>query len=74
MRSKYRNPKDLAIALKDQIDLYQEDLMEYNKLKERIIKMAKSSHDVFYKNEHIANNIVEVLGEDRLKIVKEILG
>ncbi|WP_297522770.1 TIGR04540 family protein [uncultured Clostridium sp.] len=74
MRAKYRNPKELAIALKDQIDLYQENLMEFDKLKMRIEKIAKSSNDVFYKNNHIAPKIVEVLGDDRLAIVDEILG
>ncbi|MGL4760935.1 MAG: TIGR04540 family protein [Sarcina sp.] len=73
MRARYRNPKELAIAVKDQIDLYQENLMEYDKLKVRIVKIAKSSEDVFYKNEHIAPKLVEVLGEDRLAIIKEIL-
>lgn len=73
MRARYRNPKDLAIALKDQIDLYQENLMEFDKLKERIIRISKTSDDVFYKNEHISQKIVQVLGEERMEIVKEIL-
>lgn len=73
MRARYRNPKDLAIALKDQIDLYQENLMEYDKLKTRIIRIAKESNDVFYKNGNIAPKIVEALGEERLQIIKEIL-
>lgn len=73
MRARYRNPKDLAIALKDQIDLYQENLMEYDKLKERIIRIAKESSDVFYKNESIAPKIISTLGEERLQIIKEIL-
>ncbi|MGL5634991.1 MAG: TIGR04540 family protein [Sarcina sp.] len=73
MRARYRNPKDLAIAVKDQIDLYQDGLMEYEKLKERIIKIAKESHDVLYKNDHMSHKIVDVLGEERLGIIKEIL-
>lgn len=74
MRARYKNPKDLAIALKDQIDLYQDDLMEYEKLKTRIIRITTESSDVFYKNENIASKIVEVLGESRLEIIREILG
>ena len=73
MRARYRNPKELAVALKDQIDLFQENLMEYDKLKVRIVRIAKESNDVFYKNEHIAPKLIEVLGEDRLAIIKEIL-
>ncbi|MGL4453699.1 MAG: TIGR04540 family protein [Sarcina sp.] len=73
MRARYRNPKELAIAVKDQIDLYQDNLMEFDKLKARIIRIAKESNDVFYKNDHIAPKIVEALGEERLAIVKEIL-
>lgn len=73
MRARYRNPKELAIAVKDQIDLYQENLMEFDKLKARVIRIAKESNDVFYKNNHIAPKVVEVLGEERLAIVKEIL-
>lgn len=73
MRARYRNPKELAIAVKDQIDLYQENLMEFDRLKARVIRIAKESNDVFYKNNHIAPKVVEVLGEERLAIVKEIL-
>lgn len=73
MRARYRNPKELAIAVKDQIDLYQENLMEFDKLKARVIRIAKESNDIFYKNNHIAPKVIEILGEERLAIVKEIL-
>ena len=32
MRAVYRNPKELATKLKDVVDLYQDDLLSYEKL------------------------------------------
>ena len=73
MRAVYRNPKELATAVKDIIDLYQDDLMTYEKLCEKIKRIAESNEDRFYKNGKIDGKLAQVLGEDRIGIVNNIL-
>lgn len=73
MRSVYRNPKELATAVKDLIDLYQDDLMTYEKLEDKISKISEANEERFFKNDKIDNNLVRVLGEERLEIVNKIL-
>lgn len=73
MRSVYRNPKELATAVKDLIDLYQDDLMTYEKLEDKISKISVANEERFFKNDKIDNNLVRVLGEERLEIVNKIL-
>ena len=73
MRSVYRNPKELATAVKDLVDLYQDSLMTYEKLKDKISKMSEANGDRFIKNNKIDNNLALVLGEERLEVVNKIL-
>lgn len=73
MRAKYKNPKDLAICLKDHVDLYQDSLMDYEKLKVKVVKIISSSEEIFYKNGHINAKIAEVLEDSRIKIINQIL-
>ena len=42
MRAVYRNPKELATKLKDLVDLYQDDLLAYEKLEATIVTMIKA--------------------------------
>ena len=72
MRSVYKNPKELATAVKDLIDLYLDDLMTYEKLTNKITRISENNEDRFYKNGKIDNKLATVLGEDRLKIVNQI--
>lgn len=74
MRAVYRNPKELATAVKDLVDLYQDDLMTYEKLSEKIKRISESNEDRFFKNGKLDNKLAMVLGEDRIKIINEILG
>ena len=69
MRSVYKNPKELATAVKDLID----DLMTYERLTDKITRISENNEDRFYKNGKIDNKLATVLGEDRLKIVNQIL-
>lgn len=73
MRSVYRNPKELATAVKDLIDLYQEDLMSYEKLEDKIFKISESNGERFFKNNKLDNNLASVLGEERIKIINDIV-
>ena len=73
MRSVYKNPKELATAVKDLIDLYLDDLMTYERLTDKITRISENNEDRFYKNSKIDNKLAKVLGENRLKIVNQIL-
>lgn len=73
MRSVYKNPKELATAVKDLIDLYLDDLMTYEKLSEKVTRISENNGDRFYKNGKIDNKLAGVLGNDRLEIVNQIL-
>ena len=43
MRAVYKNPKELATCLKDLIDLYLDDLMTYEKLTVKILKIVDAN-------------------------------
>lgn len=73
MRSVYRNPKELATAVKDLVDLYNDDLMTYEKLQDKILKISEANEERFFKNDKIEGNLVRVLGEERLEIINKIL-
>ena len=73
MRAVYRNPKELATAVKDLVDLYQDDLMTYEKLCEKIKRIAEANQDRFIKNGKIENKLAMVLGDERIDIINEIL-
>ncbi len=71
MRAVYKNPRELATCLKDLVDLYQDDLMSYEKLTEKILKMVDANE--VYKNGHIERKLLGVLGEDREDIINKIV-
>lgn len=73
MRTLYKNPKELATCLKDLVDLYMEDLMTYEKLEEKIVKIVHANQDRFYKNGIIDIKISNTLGDLRMDILNKIL-
>lgn len=73
MRTLYKNPKELATCLKDLVDLYMEDLMPYEKLEEKIVKIVHANQDRFYKNGIIDIKISNTLGDLRMDILNKIL-
>ena len=73
MRAVYKNPKELATAVKDLVDLYQDDLMTFEKMASKIIKIAEANEERFYKNGKLDNNLVYVLGEERVEFVYKAL-
>ena len=50
MRVSYRNPKELATAVKDAIDTYLEDLMSYEDLEKKILKMIEVNEERLVRN------------------------
>lgn len=73
MRVTYKNPKELAKCLKDQIDEYLDDIMEYEKLKGKVIRIVEANEERFYKNGKVENKIANVLGGERIEIINKIL-
>ncbi|MBU3100419.1 MULTISPECIES: TIGR04540 family protein [Clostridium] len=73
MRKIYKNPKELGTCLKDLVDFYLDDVIEYNKLKEKIIILANANEDKLSKEGSIPIKISNILGESRVAIIKKIL-
>ena len=72
MRTVYKNPKELATFLKDSVDSYLENLISYEKLEERIIKVINSNEDRVYKNGMMSSQLIKVLGDSRTEIINKI--
>ena len=73
MRVSYRNPKELATAVKDAIDTYLEDLMSYEDLEKNILKMIEVNEERLVKNGNVDRKVSLVLGEDRVEIINKII-
>lgn len=73
MRVSYRNPKELATAVKDAIDTYLEDLMSYENLEKKILKMIEVNEERLVKNGNVDRKVSLVLGEDRVEIINKII-
>ncbi|MBD7910682.1 MULTISPECIES: TIGR04540 family protein [Clostridium] len=71
MRAVYKNPRELATCLKDLVDLYLDDLMSYEKLTEKILKIVDANE--VYKNGHIESKLLIVLGAEREEIINKIV-
>lgn len=72
MRLVYRNPKELASKVRDAVDLYQDDLMTYEKLETIIIGMIEKNEDRVYKNGFMPAKLISEIGEERKSIIDEI--
>ena len=72
MRAVYRNPKELATKLKDVVDLYQDDLLSYEKLEATVVAMIKVNDDRIYKNGFMPTKLIAAIGEERKAIVDKI--
>ncbi|HAK44021.1 MAG TPA: ribonuclease P [Clostridium sp.] len=73
MRTLYKNPKELGACLRDIVDLYRDDLMTYEKLSDKVIKIVDSNVERFFKNGDVEIKIANILGEERIEIIKDIL-
>ena len=73
MRTVYRNPRELATCLKDIVDNYYEDLITYDKMSEKIMKIVNANKDAVYKEKSMSVKIANVLGESRVKIIDEVV-
>lgn len=74
MRAVYKNPRELATCLKDIVDNYDDDLITYEKMEEKIVKIVKANKDDIYKEKSMSVKISNVLGEHRVNVINEIVG
>lgn len=73
MRTVYRNPRELATCLKDIVDNYYEDLISYEIMEEKIMKIVKSNKDSIYKEKAMSTKISNVIGANREEIINKIV-
>ncbi|OOM74576.1 hypothetical protein CLPUN_38180 [Clostridium puniceum] len=73
MRAVYRNPKELATCLKDIVDTYEDDLISYEKMEERIMKIVEANKDSIYKEKGMSVKIANVLGDKRVDIINKVV-
>lgn len=73
MRAVYRNPKELATCLKDIVDTYEDDLISYEKMEERIMKLVEANRDAIYKEKSMSVKIANVLGDQRVDIINKVV-
>ncbi|WP_294405353.1 TIGR04540 family protein [uncultured Clostridium sp.] len=73
MRTVYRNPRELATCLKDIVDNYYEDLISYEKMEEKIMKIVNSNKDSIYKEKAMSTKISNIIGANREEIINKIV-
>jgi len=73
MRAVYRNPKELATCLKDIVDTYTDDLISYEKMEDRIMKIVNANKDSIYKEKSMSVKIANVLGDKRVEIINKVV-
>jgi len=72
MRKIYKDPKELATCLKDLIDLYSDDVITYDKLKEKITILVNANEDRIYKDGNISLKISNIIGNSRVDIINKV--
>ncbi|MDR3595162.1 TIGR04540 family protein [Clostridium sp.] len=73
MRAVYRNPRELATCLKDIVDTYYDDLISYEKMEERIMKIVDANKDAIYKEKSMSVKIANVLGDKRVEVINKVV-
>ena len=73
MRKVYRNPRELATCLKDIVDNYYEDLITYDTMSDKIMKIVNANKDAVYKEKAMSVKIANVLGKERVNIIDEVV-
>lgn len=73
MRAVYRNPKELATCLKDIVDTYYDDLISYEKMENRLVKIVEANKDSIYKEKNMSVKIANVLGDKRTELINSIV-
>ncbi|MBW9149485.1 TIGR04540 family protein [Clostridium sp. CM028] len=72
MRKVYKDPKALASCLKDLVDFYLDDVISYEKLKEKIMVLVNANEDRIYKDGNISLKISNIIGSSRVDIINKV--
>lgn len=72
MRKVYKDPKELAMCLKDLVDLYLDGVITYEKLREKITILFNANEDRIYKDGNIPTKISYIIGSARVDIINKI--
>lgn len=73
MRKVYKNPRELATCLKDLVDLYLDELMEYETLESKVMILVESNEDRIYKDGKMSSKIHNVIEASRADIINKIV-
>ncbi|BCZ45205.1 ribonuclease P [Clostridium gelidum] len=73
MRAVYRNPKELATCLKDIVDAHDDDLISYEKMEDRIMKLVEANKEAIYKEKNMSVKISNILGNKREEIINKVV-
>mgnify|MGYP004543602941 CR=1 FL=1 len=73
MRTVYKNPKELATCLKDIVDNYYEDLITYEDMAVKIMKIVNSNMDEIYKEKAMSTKISNIIGQNREEKINKIV-
>ena len=73
MRLIYRNPKELATAIIDLVELYQDDLITEDKYEEKLKKIFEANEERIFKNGKIDSKLCKIIGDDRIEMIKKVI-
>jgi len=72
MRKVYKDPKILASCLRDLVDFYLDDIITYEKLKEKINVLISANENRLYKGGNISLKISNIIGDSRVAIINKV--
>lgn len=73
MRLVYRNPKELATAIKDLVELYQDDLITEDKYEDKLKKIFEANEERIFKNGKIDSKLCKIIGDDRIEMINKVI-
>lgn len=72
MRKVYKDPKELAMCLKDLVELYLDNVITFEKLKEKITILVNANPGRIYKDGNISSKMSIIIGSSRVDIINKI--
>lgn len=72
MRKIYKDPKELAMCLKDLVDLYLDGVITLEKLQEKLTILFNANPDRIYKDSNISIKLSNILGSTRVDVINKI--
>lgn len=73
MRKVYKNPRELATCLKDNVEQYIDELITYEQLEEKINMIAEANKERFIKNGKVDSKIANIIGERNMTYINKII-